>query len=85
MAPDLVSLVGGGNDLLRPDANPDRLAQQLEVAVVRLRSEGVDVLLGTGFDTWGSPMIRRIRPKVAMYNALIWSIARRNGAYVLDA
>jgi len=85
MAPDLVSLVGGGNDLLRPDASPDRLAQQLEVAVVRLRGEGVDALLATGFDTWGSPMIRRIRPKVAMYNAPIWSIARRNRADVLDA
>lgn len=84
LRPDLVSLVGGGNDLLRPDANPDRLARQLEAAVVRLRRDGVDVLLGTGFDTWGSPMIRQIRPKVALYNVQIWSIARRHGAHVLD-
>ncbi len=85
MEPDLVSLLGGGNDLLRPDAHPDHLARQLETAVVRLRQAGVDVLMGTGFDTWGSPMIRRIRPKVALYNADIWSIARRNGAFVMDA
>src|SRR5699024_2686651 len=28
--PDLISIVGGGNDLLRPNASPDRLAGQLE-------------------------------------------------------
>jgi len=84
LKPDLVSLVGGGNDLLRPDGSPDRLARRLEAAVVRLREAGADVLLGTGFDTLGSPMVQRIRPRVAVYNALVWTIGRRHGAYVLD-
>lgn len=84
LAPDLVSLVGGGNDLLRPDGNPDRLAARLEAAVVRLREAGVDVLLATGFDTADSPVVRLTRPKVAIYNTMIWSIARRHGAHVVD-
>lgn len=84
LKPDLVSIVGGGNDLLRPDGNPDRLAARLEAAVVRLRESGADVLLATGFDTAESPVVRLIRSKVAIYNTMIWSIARRQGAHVVD-
>jgi lysophospholipase L1-like esterase len=84
LGPDLVSIIGGGNDLLRPDGNPDRLAARLESAVVRLRRAGVDVLLGTGFDSAESPVVRLTRSKVAVYNTMIWSIARRHDAHVLD-
>jgi lysophospholipase L1-like esterase len=84
MKPDLVSLVGGGNDILRPAADVDRLARLLEQAVVRLRDAGVDVLLGTGVDAVESPLVRATRSRVAVYNAHIWSIARRHDAHVLD-
>lgn len=84
LGPDLVSLVGGGNDLLRPDADPDRMAEALEGAVVGLRRAGVDVLLATGFDTAHSPVIRRTRGRTAVFNAHLWTIARRQGAYLLD-
>ncbi len=84
LRPDLVSLVGGGNDLLRLDADPDRLARHLEAAVVRLRATGSQVLLGTGMDTAQTPLVRHTRPKVAVFNAHVWSIARRHGAHVLD-
>ncbi|HET7761625.1 MAG TPA: SGNH/GDSL hydrolase family protein, partial [Phycicoccus sp.] len=36
MQPDLVSMVGGGNDLLRPAVDLDGLAERLEAAVVRI-------------------------------------------------
>ncbi|NKY41267.1 SGNH/GDSL hydrolase family protein [Cellulomonas septica] len=84
MKPDLVSLVGGGNDILRPAADVDRLARLLEQAVVRLREAGVDVLLGTGVDASDSPLVRATRARVGIYNAHIWSIARRHGAHVVD-
>ena len=84
LAPDLVSLIGGGNDILRPTADVDRLARDLEAAVVELRASGADVLLGTGMDTADSPIVRHTRTRIAVYNAHIWSIARRQGAYVLD-
>ncbi|WP_282946704.1 SGNH/GDSL hydrolase family protein [Cellulomonas endometrii] len=84
MGADLVSLVGGGNDILRPGADPDRLARGLEQAVARVRASGADVLLATGFDSAGSPLVQSTRARVGIYNAHIWSMARRHGAYVLD-
>lgn len=84
LEPDLVSLVGGGNDLLRPAVDVDRLARNLEAAVVKARAAGADVLLATGMDAKDSPVIRRTRPRVGVFNAHVWSIARRHGAFVLD-
>ena len=82
--PDLVSLVAGGNDLLRPAADPDRLAADLEDAVSRFRATGADVLLATGVDPRQTPILRRTRGRVAVFNASLWSIAARHGAVVLD-
>ncbi len=82
--PDLVSLVAGGNDLLRPGADPDRLAAALEEAVAAFRADGADVLLATGVDPRLTPLIRRTRGRVAVFNASVWSIAARHGAVVLD-
>ncbi|TYP87652.1 SGNH/GDSL hydrolase family protein [Blastococcus xanthinilyticus] len=82
--PDLVSLVAGGNDLLRPGTDPDELAAQLEGAVVRFREAGADVLLATGVDPRQTPILRRTRGKVAIFNANLWSVAARTGAAVLD-
>ncbi|MGY1844315.1 SGNH/GDSL hydrolase family protein [Modestobacter sp. SYSU DS0875] len=83
-APDLVSLVAGGNDLLRPGVDPDRLAADLETAVVAFREAGADVLLATGVDPRQTPIIRRTRGRVAVFNSHLWSIAARHGAVVLD-
>jgi lysophospholipase L1-like esterase len=82
--PDLVSLVAGGNDLMRPGADPDRLAAVLEDAVVQVRAAGADVLLATGVDTRQTPILRRIRGRIAIFNANIWSVAARTGSAVLD-
>lgn len=82
--PDLVSIVGGGNDILRPVVDVDALARNLEAAVVRVRRTGADVLLATGMDVKDSPVVRRTRPRVGVFNAHVWSIARRHGCYVLD-
>lgn len=84
LRPDLVSLVGGGNDMLRPTADADAMAADLEGAVRRLRRAGADVLLATGMDAKDSPLVRRTRPRVAVFNSHIWSIARREGVAVLD-
>lgn len=84
LKPDLVSMIGGGNDMLRPSADPDEMARNLEDAVIRIRATGADVLLGTGVDAADSPIIKVTRGRVAVYNAHIWSIARRHGAHVVD-
>lgn len=84
LRPDLVSLIGGGNDILRPAVDVDAIAAELEYAVVRLRTAGIDVLLATGMDSADSPLIRATRGRVAVLNAHVWSMARRHGAHVLD-
>ncbi|MFT3862331.1 SGNH/GDSL hydrolase family protein [Micropruina sp.] len=84
LKPDLVSLWGGGNDTLRLRADVDALSAELERAVVRLREAGIDVLLGTGVDAKGSPVLELTRPRTAVFNANVWTIARRHGAHVID-
>lgn len=83
--PELISIVGGGNDLLRPNGDPDRLAARLEAAVVSAREAGVDVLMATPTDTRDAGVFSLMRNKNAIYTANIWSIARRHGAFVTDA
>lgn len=85
MQPDLISIVGGGIDVLRLGADPDQLAVILEESVVRARTAGCDVLLATCMDTRdGGPLLGAIRPRMALYSAHIWAIARRHDCYVLD-
>lgn len=84
LEPDLVSIVGGGNDILRPSVDVDRVAADLERVVASVRARGADVLLCTGFDSRDSPLVRTTRPRVGVFTAHVWSIARRQGAYVLD-
>lgn len=85
MRPDLISIVGGGIDVLRLGADPDQLAEMLEEAVVRAREAGSDVLLATCMDTRrGGPLLAAIRPRMATYSAHIGAIARRHGCFVLD-
>jgi lysophospholipase L1-like esterase len=84
MAPGLVSIAAGGNDLLRPRADPDALAQAFEVMVTQLRAAGCEVLLFTGFDPGAFPLIRLIRGKVAAYNMHLRVIAGRHGCRLVD-
>ncbi len=84
LQPDLVSIVGGGNDILRPRADVDALAARLEDAVGRLRATGADVLMATPSDPRGAPLVKATRGRAAMYTAHIWSIARRHDAHVID-
>jgi lysophospholipase L1-like esterase len=84
LEPDLVSIVGGGNDVLRPGADVDVLAARLEQAVVDLRAAGADVLLATPVDPGTPPLINRTRGKAATFGMAIWSIGRRHGCHVLD-
>jgi lysophospholipase L1-like esterase len=84
MRPDLVSIAAGGNDLLRPRADPDELAKPFNDAVERLAAACGRVLLFTGFDPGPFPLIRIIRGKVAAYNVHLRVIARRHDCLLVD-
>ncbi len=84
LAPDLVTFCAGGNDILRPGSDPDDVAERLEAAVARLSPEVGTVLLCTGFDTRGTPVLRHLRGKIATYTAHVRAIADRHQCPVLD-
>jgi lysophospholipase L1-like esterase len=84
LSPDLVSLAGGGNDLLRPGGDPDTLAELFDVAVARLAASGARVLVFTGFDPAGVPLLRLLRGRIAAYNMHLRAIADARGCYLVD-
>ncbi len=84
LRPDLVSIAAGGNDLLRPRADPAALAGEFDQAVAALRAAGCEVLLFTGFDPGTFPLIRLVRGKVAAFNAELRLIAERRGCLLAD-
>lgn len=84
MEPDLVSLVGGGNDIMRPKVDLDAVADRIEDAVTRIRATGADVLLSTMVNPSGMGMIGKLTPRISFHIANLWGIAQRHDCYVLD-
>ena len=84
MAPDLVSLAAGGNDMLKPRCNPDTLADTFETAVARLTAAGSKVMVFTGFDPTAFPVLRLIRGKAAVYSMYIRVIAAKYDCLLAD-
>ncbi|WP_326571387.1 SGNH/GDSL hydrolase family protein [Actinacidiphila glaucinigra] len=84
LAPDLVTFCAGGNDILRPGSDPDDVAERYEAAVARLTGTVGTVVLCTGFDTRGIPVLRHLRGKIATYTAHVRAIADRYESPVLD-
>ncbi len=84
LKPDLVTFSAGGNDVIRPGADPDAVAQLFEDAVVRLSSDGATVVVFTGIDTNFTPVFRGIRGRVAIYNENIRAIADKYDCIVAD-
>jgi lysophospholipase L1-like esterase len=84
MHADLVSVAAGGNDLLRPRADPDALACVFDDIVARLRRAGGQVIVFAGFDPGTFPVIRLIRGKAAAYNMHLRTIAARRDCHLVD-
>lgn len=84
LKPDLVSIWGGGNDLLRPDVNPDAMAAAVEAAVRRFTAAGADVIVGVGVDPRDSPIIGLTRKNAALYVLALHGVVRRTGAHLLN-
>ena len=84
MSPDLVSIVGGGNDLLRPSVDTNALMDTIEQAVIRARQNGSDVLLATPVDPQQAGLLKPLRGRHAIHAANLFTIAQRHGCYVLN-
>ncbi len=84
LRPDLISIVGGGNDILRPRVDLNETADRLEAAVVRARATGADVLLATPVDPAEAGVLSVLRPRQAIHSANVFGIAQRHRCAVVD-
>ena len=83
LAPDLVSLAAGGNDILR-GTDVDVLASHFEAAVASLQAAGCRVLIFTGFDPRSFPVIRLLRGRIAAFDMHLRGIADTYDCNVVD-
>src|ERR1700735_818797 len=84
MSPGLVSLAAGGNDIIRPGGDPDTLAEIFDGAVARLRASGCRVLMFTGADLVGFPVMRMLRGTHGASHMHPRSIAAARGCDLVD-
>jgi lysophospholipase L1-like esterase len=84
LAPDLVTIYAGANDIMRPKVDLDALATRYDEALGRLASTGARVLVWTAFDPGGSATYRLLRGRFALYNELVRESADRHGATIVD-
>jgi lysophospholipase L1-like esterase len=84
LKPDLISVSAGGNDIIRPGSDPDEVATRVDDIVAGLRRDGATVVLFTGPDIGMTPVLNRMRGKVAIYNENIRTIAQHHDAVVAD-
>src|SRR6478735_8691908 len=75
---------GYANLAVRGRKLADVVGPQLEDALARIRATGADVLMATPVDPADAPLVKATRGRAAIHTANIWSIARRNGAHVID-
>ncbi|WP_234661460.1 glycosyltransferase [Agromyces marinus] len=81
---DLVTVLIGGNDLVRIDARPEALAARLGDAVDALRGRGADVLVVTPFLP-AHARLGTVRGRFERFAGLVAARAEASGARVLDA
>ncbi|MDO9591147.1 MAG: SGNH/GDSL hydrolase family protein, partial [Microcella sp.] len=82
LRPDLISISGGGNDIIRPGTDPDQVAALFVETIGRLRANGATVVMFNGPDIGMTPVLRRVRGKVAIYNENLRYVAAKHDAIV---
>ncbi|MBJ7458703.1 MAG: SGNH/GDSL hydrolase family protein [Thermoleophilaceae bacterium] len=85
MNPDLASVVGGVNDVLRPKFDVDVVAGHLETMCSAFREKATTVLVMTLPDLSASMRVARIfSERLLAYNQSIRDIAKQTGATLVD-
>lgn len=84
LKPDLITVSAGGNDIIRPGTDADEVSRRFESMIERLRSDGATVVMFNGPDIGMTPVLGRVRGKVAIYNENLRAIAQRHDCIVAD-
>ncbi|MFE4546879.1 SGNH/GDSL hydrolase family protein [Streptomyces sp. NPDC056785] len=83
MRPDVITLVGGLNDTLRPKVDMGRVRGLLEEAVERLAPACEQLVLMRSPGRNG-PVLERFRPRMEELFGVVDDLAKRHGALVVD-
>ncbi|MGW1198363.1 SGNH/GDSL hydrolase family protein [Streptomyces sp. NPDC002536] len=83
MGADLVTLVGGLNDVLRPSCDVDLVCARLEEAAARLAPSCRQLVLMRSPGRQG-PVMERFRPRMEQLFDFVDGLAERHGALVVD-
>ena len=84
LKPDLVTIHGGANDVLRPKVDLDALATRYDDAVARLTASGAKVVMFTVADPGPNPVMSMMRGRMAIFNEAVREIADRHGTTLVD-
>lgn len=85
MKPDLISLCGGVNDVLRPKWSLGETGDLLESGVIAARASGADVLMFVfGDPSRRSKTLGATRKRLAAYREMTIGIAHDQQCYVVD-
>ncbi|MGW7790515.1 GDSL-type esterase/lipase family protein, partial [Streptomyces tricolor] len=82
--PHRVTFGAAPTDNTPPATDRDEVAERYARAVARLPEPVGTVMVTTGFDTRGVPVLKHLRGKIATYNGHVRAIADRYGCPVLD-
>jgi lysophospholipase L1-like esterase len=84
LKPDLVTIHGGGNDVLRPRVDLDALAASYDDAVGELSASGATVVMFTLADPGQNSALSLVRGRMAIFNEWVREIAAKHDATVVD-
>src|SRR3712207_164469 len=85
LEPTLVTFNGGGNDILRPNADTEALFARYTEVIDRVAASGAQlVMMSGGNPTAGLPLGARIQRKGDMLNQLVGDLARERGVPFAD-
>lgn len=84
LEPDLVTIHGGGNDVLRPRVDIDDLAATYDAAIARLVATGARVVMFTVYDPGSGGIYGPVRGRMAIFNEWVREIADRHGVTLVD-
>lgn len=84
LKPNLVSIYGGGNDILRPSLDIDSLMARYDEANGRLRAAGIQVFTFTNMDVRDFNAFKHTRMRSALYNELLREIVDKHDLILVD-
>lgn len=84
LKPDLISIHGGGNDVLRPKVDLDGLATRYDETIGRLTASGAHVVMFTIFDPGPGGIYGPIRGRFALFNEWVREIADKHDVDIVD-